>query len=76
MLLAVLGVVVVTSVLMVCLSSFSNAKEMLTSLQVGVAWLLGARFDVAANQLVKGKLSRPKASDAQKIIHDYDHGEL
>jgi len=42
-----------------------------------VAWLLGARFDVAVNELKSGNFGRPSdPSAAQSLISKYDHGEL
>ncbi len=37
---------------------------------------MGARFDVAVNQIGKGKISRPQPSEAEEILRKYDHGEL
>lgn len=37
---------------------------------------MGARFDVAADQLSKGNIARPDPSVAEEILRKYDHGEL
>lgn len=50
---------------------------MLSMIMIGVAYLLGARFDVAVNELKEGNYARPPdASAAQSIIDKYDHKEL
>jgi len=39
--------------------------------------MFGARFDVAINELRKGKLFKSSdATEAASAIRDYDHGEL
>ncbi|MCJ1237073.1 bifunctional farnesyl-diphosphate farnesyltransferase/squalene synthase [Varicellaria rhodocarpa] len=48
----------------------------LSCLMIGIAYLFGARFDVALSELSKGKLSRPDPAVADEIIKKYDHGEL
>jgi len=37
---------------------------------------MGARFDVAVDQISKGKLSRPQPAQADEILSKYDYGEL
>jgi len=47
--------------------------------QIGVAWLFGARFDLAIDQLRQGNFRAPSThGDAQRAIHEYDnrHQEL
>ena len=44
--------------------------------QIGIAYLFGARFDVAINELRKGKMGRPDTTAAQSLIQKYDRGEL
>ncbi|KAL8708593.1 MAG: hypothetical protein Q9220_006529 [cf. Caloplaca sp. 1 TL-2023] len=48
----------------------------LTWYKIGIAWLAGARFDVAANELRKGTFSRPDTDTAKTLIDRYDRGEL
>ena len=48
----------------------------LSCIMIGVAWAFGARFDIAIDELRKGKLSRPQPGAAQVIKDTYDHGEL
>jgi hypothetical protein len=73
-----MGFLLLLSVLMV--NPFTNTSShdpQLTSQKIGVAWLLGARFDVAVNELASGNFARPSdPSAAQSIISKYDHGEL
>ncbi|KAE8449523.1 Delta(24)-sterol C-methyltransferase [Mollisiaceae sp. DMI_Dod_QoI] len=51
----------------------------ISALMIGAAYLAGARFDVAVEELKKGKIF-PKfdkgSQEAQKIANQYDHGEL
>ncbi|CZR55996.1 probable squalene synthetase [Phialocephala subalpina] len=51
----------------------------ISGLMIGAAYLAGARFDVAVNELKKGKIF-PKfdggSEEAAKIANAYDHGEL
>jgi farnesyl-diphosphate farnesyltransferase len=78
LLLAVLGTLLFISALMVRLSNpfldFSTDTP-----EIGAAWLAGARFDVAINELKKGKVF-PKygkgSPEAEAIVHQRDHGEL
>ncbi|KAL8719972.1 MAG: hypothetical protein Q9225_003088 [Loekoesia sp. 1 TL-2023] len=48
----------------------------LSCIMIGIAWLAGARFDVAANELRQGKFSRPDADTARTLVDKYDRGEL
>lgn len=49
----------------------------LSALMLGLAWLFGARFDVAFHELKEGNFASPKdPGAAQSIIAKYDHGEL
>ncbi|MCJ1365041.1 bifunctional farnesyl-diphosphate farnesyltransferase/squalene synthase [Acarospora aff. strigata] len=45
-------------------------------LMLFVAYLMGARFDVALSELFKGRLTKPKPHEAREIMRKYDHGEL
>lgn len=51
----------------------------ISAIMIGVAYLAGARFDVAVNELKKGKIF-PKLSSgseaAQSTVRQHDHGEL
>ncbi|KAI9845955.1 MAG: bifunctional farnesyl-diphosphate farnesyltransferase/squalene synthase [Pleopsidium flavum] len=49
---------------------------LLSCVMIWVAYLMGARFDVAVDQIGKGKISRPQPSEAEEILRKYDHGEL
>lgn len=80
---SVMGVLVILSVLMVSHAfsplDFSHTpKPQLTfPRKIGVAWLCGARFDVAINELRSGSFAKPSDAGAvQSIISKYDHGEL
>ena len=44
--------------------------------QLFVAYLFGARFDIAIKELMKGRISRPDPRTAEEIIRKYDHGDL
>ncbi|KAL8946042.1 MAG: hypothetical protein Q9222_007508 [Ikaeria aurantiellina] len=48
----------------------------LSCIMIGIAWLAGARFDVAANELKKGTFSRPDGDTGKTLIDKYDRGEL
>jgi farnesyl-diphosphate farnesyltransferase len=48
-------------------------------LQIGAAYLAGARFDVAIAELKKGKFFpnyQKGGPEAQAIVNQHDHGEL
>ncbi|KAI4178715.1 MAG: hypothetical protein L6R41_008258 [Letrouitia leprolyta] len=45
-------------------------------IMIGIAWMLGARFDVAAKELTQGKFTRPNPDAARTIVEKYDRGEL
>ncbi|KAH0536941.1 Delta(24)-sterol C-methyltransferase [Glutinoglossum americanum] len=51
---------------------------LISLVMVGVAYLAGARFDIALSELKKGKFSPPApgSEEAQKIILQHDRGEL
>lgn len=79
LLLAVLGTLFVISALMVrlCLQSYRVLTN--DELQIGAAWLAGARFDVALGELKKGNFvpNHEQASPGtQNIAPGYDHSEL
>lgn len=43
---------------------------------IGIAWLFGARFDVAINELIKGNLQKPSGPAVETLVEKYDRGEL
>ena len=48
-------------------------------MKLGAAYLAGARFDVALDELKKGRIFPkvdPGSNDAEQLIHKHDHGEL
>jgi hypothetical protein len=61
-----------------CFHFLPQLKLLLIIVQLGGAYYMGARFDVAIDQLWKGKVSRPDPQMAQEIIRQYDnpHNEL
>lgn len=42
-------------------------------LMIGIAWFLGARFDVAINELMKGNFQKPSGNAAETLVKKYDH---
>ncbi|KAI9888055.1 MAG: bifunctional farnesyl-diphosphate farnesyltransferase/squalene synthase [Watsoniomyces obsoletus] len=48
----------------------------LTSIMLTIAYLAGARFDIALDRLRQGKFSRPNVDEAQKLREQFDHIEL
>ncbi|KAI9825826.1 MAG: bifunctional farnesyl-diphosphate farnesyltransferase/squalene synthase [Thelocarpon impressellum] len=42
----------------------------------GVAYLLGARFDIATAQLKQGKFGKPSAEEMEKLVRQHDRNEL
>ncbi|KAI9785220.1 MAG: bifunctional farnesyl-diphosphate farnesyltransferase/squalene synthase [Candelina submexicana] len=48
----------------------------ISTIMIGVAWLLGARFDVAIHQLKQGSARIPVPEKAAQAVSRYDHGEL
>lgn len=51
----------------------------ISAVMIGVAYLAGARFDVAVSELQKGKFFpayQKGGEEAQAIVHQHDHGEL
>lgn len=56
---------------MVCIHSDSFDRELTNSSQIGGAYLAGARFDVAFNELRKGKLF--PGLGGEEIVKDFDH---
>ncbi|KAI9797057.1 MAG: bifunctional farnesyl-diphosphate farnesyltransferase/squalene synthase [Piccolia ochrophora] len=48
----------------------------LTVVMLGVAYLAGARFDIAISELRQGKFSRPGSKEADTIRQGYDRREL
>ncbi|MCJ1471956.1 bifunctional farnesyl-diphosphate farnesyltransferase/squalene synthase [Lambiella insularis] len=48
----------------------------LSTIMISIAWLCGARFDVAISELRRGKLGPANSHDAREAIRRYDHGEL
>ncbi|KAF2085096.1 farnesyl-diphosphate farnesyltransferase [Saccharata proteae CBS 121410] len=56
-----------------------GATLLLVSLfMFGIAWMAGARFDIAIDQLKQGIFNSPKAGspEAQQVVQSYEHGEL
>ena len=46
-------------------------------MQFGVAWLMGARFDIAWHQIRQGFFRPPPVGPAtEEVVSRYDHGEL
>ena len=43
---------------------------------IGVAWLFGARFDIAISELMKGNFQKPESTAAETVVQKYDRGEL
>jgi hypothetical protein len=43
---------------------------------LGIAYLAGARFDIAIAELRKGRFALPNPAEARKIREQYDHTEL
>ncbi|KAI9785568.1 MAG: bifunctional farnesyl-diphosphate farnesyltransferase/squalene synthase [Peltula sp. TS41687] len=41
-----------------------------------VAYFAGARFDIMASEIMKGRLSRPNQAEAEALRRKYDHEEL
>ena len=77
LMLAVFGTLIFVSGLMVCL--FPQIDESFTNtIQIGAAWLAGARFDVALNEIRKGNYA-PKDQgipEVQNTAPAFDHAEL
>ncbi|TVY71395.1 putative squalene synthase [Lachnellula suecica] len=51
----------------------------ISALMIGVAYIAGARFDIALGEMQKGKFfpTFPKGGqEAHAIVHQHDHGEL
>ncbi|KAI9715247.1 MAG: Delta(24)-sterol C-methyltransferase [Candelaria pacifica] len=48
----------------------------ISTIMIGVAWLLGARFDVAFDQVKQGSARIPAPDKAAEAVSRYDHGEL
>ncbi|KAL8782126.1 MAG: hypothetical protein Q9213_005696 [Squamulea squamosa] len=48
----------------------------LSTIMIGIAYLVGARFDIAAKQLKEGNFRPPNSDTARKIAEKYDRGEL
>ncbi|KAL3421368.1 squalene synthetase [Phlyctema vagabunda] len=49
---------------------------LVSGVMIGAAWLAGARFDVAFNEIKKGVFA-PKTGDAAaQVVAQHDHGEL
>ncbi|KAL8669011.1 MAG: hypothetical protein Q9224_007760, partial [Gallowayella concinna] len=49
---------------------------LLSCIMIGIAYFLGARFDVAAKQLKEGNFKPPSGNTAKSIADKYDRGEL
>lgn len=76
--LAVLGTLVIVTVLMVRISRLKGLITMLIYPQIAFAWFLGARFDIAAAELAKGNLRKPspEQASAKLKIYDAQHTDL
>ena len=74
MMVAVIGTLFTLSCIMVSVGRYINLI-VLKNFQIGVAYLLGARFDIAMEDL-KGKISGPAAGVAQSMKQKFDHREL
>jgi len=76
---AVLGTLLFISLLMVKIPLPLENTILTIFIQIGAAYLAGARFDIAIDELKKGKVF-PKygkgSQEAQTIVHQHDHGEL
>ncbi len=66
------GMLCSTIISPLCVESHTNPQE-----QFGTAYMFGARFDIAFQELRKGNPFKPSnAKDAASAIRDHDHGEL
>ena len=77
--LAVFGTLFLLTCIMVCLflSLSIRALVLTRSVQFGAAWLLGARFDIAWQQLRQGNFRPlPVGPATEEVVSKYDHGEL
>ena len=43
---------------------------------MGIAYLAGARFDIAASQFKSGKFSKLGPGEIEKLVAEHDHREL
>lgn len=77
MLIIVMGTLFVLSIIMVN-SSFALMKRPMNLLgpQIGIAWLVGARFDLAFSELKDGNWRSLGKDNARKMAAKYDRGEL
>ncbi|RDL38816.1 Uncharacterized protein BP5553_03156 [Venustampulla echinocandica] len=48
----------------------------ISTLMIGAAWLMGARFDKAFSELSKGSFFLKDSEPSQAIVHTPEHGEL
>lgn len=61
---------------MYILAAIIGVVLFISLLMIGVAWLFGARFDVALDQIFKGNLQKPDGPAAATLAQKYDRGEL
>lgn len=79
MTIAVLGTLALVTVLMVKETVLRRLgfQEVLTPFQLGIAWIAGARFDIAFDQIRHGWVLPPQSGEeAQKLVKSLGHGEL
>ncbi|KAI9832615.1 MAG: bifunctional farnesyl-diphosphate farnesyltransferase/squalene synthase [Phylliscum demangeonii] len=48
----------------------------ISAVMLGVAYMAGARFDIALSQIMKGKLMPPGPPEAEELRQKYKHSEL
>lgn len=75
MLMAVMGTLFILSCIMVSLHE-QFSRYGLMGAQIGIAYLFGARFDMAFNDLMGGKISQVAQKATQSVTQKYDHKEL
>ncbi len=80
MLIAVMGTLIFLSCIMVSLFHILGYLKILMDSQIGFAYLAGARWDVAYNdikdEIKQGIFKQSASATAQKVAGNYDHGEL
>lgn len=77
MLMIVMGTLFVLSVIMVksFLAPMTRSINLMGP-QIGIAWLVGARFDLAFSELKDGNWRSLGKDNARKMAAKYDRGEL
>jgi len=77
MFVAVVGTLTVISVIMVSFASILCVLATYLQCQIGIAYLAGARFDIAFKELSGGNFFPKTGEAAQKVVEQYDaHVEL